>query len=111
MLRPLAHGCAKGSPGTSRPAENRFRGLHPCAVQEVSELTTALALVRAGMGLSIIPECFWSHLFSGVRIQVLSDRAARWAVGAVWRRDDTNPALQRFLRLLRKEVEPASLPV
>lgn len=63
------------------------------------------------MGFWIIPECFWSHRFSGAHIQVLSDRAAQWALGAVWRRDDTNPALQRFLRLLRKEVEavPAAL--
>jgi len=80
-------------------------GFHPRVVQEVSELTTALALVRAGMGLSIIPECIWSRRFTGVRIQVLPEQAAEWAVGAVWRRHDSNPALHRFLSLLRKEIE------
>jgi len=79
-------------------------GFHPRIVQEVSELTTALALVRAGMGISIIPECFWSHRFSGVRIQLLPQRSARWAVGAVWRRRDTNPALHRFLKVLQAEM-------
>jgi DNA-binding transcriptional LysR family regulator len=81
-------------------------GFHPRVIQEVSELTTALALVRAGMGLSIIPECFWSHRFTGVRIQVLPERAAEWAVGAVWRHGDTNPALGRFLELLREAIVP-----
>jgi DNA-binding transcriptional LysR family regulator len=83
-------------------------GFHPRVVQEVSELTTALAMVRAGMGLSIIPECFWSSRFSGVRIQVLPERAAELAVGAVWKRRVNNPALHRFLNLLRKEVEVPS---
>jgi len=78
-------------------------GFHPRIVQEVSELTTALALVRAGMGLLIIPECFCSRPFSGVRIQLLPQRSARWAVGAVWRKRDDNPALHRFLRLLQTE--------
>jgi DNA-binding transcriptional LysR family regulator len=82
-------------------------GFHPRIVQEVSELTTALALVRAGMGLSIIPESSWSRLFGGVRIQPLNDPAASWAVGAVWRRRDTNAALRRFLELLRTR-HPAS---
>lgn len=78
-------------------------GFHPRIVQEVSELTTAMALVRAGMGISIIPECFWSQRFGGVRIQLLPQRAARWAVGAVWRKRDDNPALHRFLELLQTE--------
>jgi len=76
-------------------------GFHPRIVQEVSEITTALALVRAGMGFSIVPESSWSRLFGGVQIQPLRERAAAWAVGAVWRRRDSNPALHRFLELLR----------
>jgi len=76
-------------------------GFHPRIVQEVTEITTALALVRAGMGVSIIPESSWSRLFGGVRIQALNDQEASWEVGAVWRRRDTNAALQRFLGLLR----------
>jgi len=82
-------------------------GFHPRIVQEVSELTTAMALVRAGMGISIIPECFWSQRFGGLRIQLLPQRSARWAVGAVWRKRDTNPALQRFLKLLQTEIPSA----
>jgi len=79
------------------------QGFHPRIVQEVSELSTALALVRAGMGILIIPDCFWSHPYSGARLQPLPGREATWAVGAVWRRRDTNPALHRFLKLLQAE--------
>ncbi len=79
-------------------------GFHPRIVQEVSELTTAMALVRAGMGLSIIPESSWSRRFGGVSIQTLPEPAAAWTVGAVWRLRDSNPALHRFLGLLRSEV-------
>lgn len=82
-------------------------GFHPRIVQEVSELPTALALVRAGMGILIIPDCFWSPHFTGARMQLLPGRAAAWAVGAVWRKRDTNPALQRFLKLLQTEMANA----
>jgi DNA-binding transcriptional LysR family regulator len=82
-------------------------GFHPRIVQEVSELPTALALVRAGMGLLIIPDCFWNPHFTGARMQLLPGRAAAWAVGAVWRRRDTNPALQRFLKLVQAEIARA----
>jgi DNA-binding transcriptional LysR family regulator len=40
-------------------------GFHPRIVQEASELTTALALVRSGMGLAIIPESIASRHFVG----------------------------------------------
>lgn len=83
-------------------------GFHPRIVQEVSELTTAMALVRAGMGLSIIPESSWSGRFGGVKVQTVPERAAVWTVGAVWRREDSNPALRRFLELLRAEVNGKS---
>ena len=79
-------------------------GFHPRIVQEVSELTTAMALVRAGMGLTIIPESSLSRRFGGVKVQTLQERLAAWTVAAVWRRGDGNPALQRFLDLLRSEV-------
>jgi DNA-binding transcriptional LysR family regulator len=79
-------------------------GFHPRIAQEVSELPTALALVRAGMGILVIPDCFWSPRFTGARMQRLSGRAAAWVMGAVWRKRDTNPALNRFLKLLQTEM-------
>ena len=80
-------------------------GFHPRIVQEVSELTTTMALVRAGMGLSIVPESSLSRRFEGVKVHPLLERAASWTVAMVWRHRDSNPALHRFLELVRPEVK------
>lgn len=80
-------------------------GFYPKIVQQVPELTTALALVRAGLGVAVIPESFWSNRWEDVRIHRLKDKEAGWMVSAAWHEADTNPALARFLGLLRAEVE------
>lgn len=80
-------------------------GFHPHIVQEVPEATTALALVRAGLGLTLIGESFGTTHFAGVKFHTLRDPEARWEVGAAWRPADSNPVLHRFLALLRREVE------
>jgi DNA-binding transcriptional LysR family regulator len=80
-------------------------GFHPRTVQEVPEITTALALVQAGLGLTMIPQSFGSTPFGGLRFHPLKDREARWKVGAAWRKGDSNPLLHRFLDLLKREVK------
>lgn len=80
-------------------------GFEPRVVQEVPEVTTALALVRAGLGVSIIPQSFSTTRFAGVRFHPLRGREARYAVSAAWRKGDDNPLIQRFLGLLASETE------
>ncbi len=80
-------------------------GFHPHVVQEVPEVTTALALVQAGLGLTMIPQSFGSTQFAGVRFHKLKEPQARWKVGAAWRKGDSNPLLQRFLSILKAEVK------
>lgn len=79
-------------------------GFHPRIVQEVPETTTILALVRAGLGLAMIPQSFGTSRFAGVRFHTLKDREARWSVSAAWRPGDANPLLHRFLALLKREA-------
>jgi DNA-binding transcriptional LysR family regulator len=76
---------------------------HPRVVQEVPEYTTALALVRHGLGVTMIPESFWNDRFLGTRLYPLPDKEAVWSAGIAWRKGDTNPALARFMELLRKD--------
>lgn len=78
------------------------QGFHPRIVQEVHEFTTALALVRAGMGVAVIPASLGRETLAGVRLHRLSDRKAVWKVAAVWRKGDRNPLLAEFIRLLRR---------
>jgi DNA-binding transcriptional LysR family regulator len=77
---------------------------HPRIVQQVTDFRTALALVRAGMGVSVIPQSFCTPPIDGIRYHPLRDADARWSVGATWRRGDTNPLLHRFLNLLKLEI-------
>jgi DNA-binding transcriptional LysR family regulator len=81
-------------------------GFHPRMIQDTNEVTTSLALVRANLGVTLIPQSFGTSHIPGVRLHELDDPAASWAVSAAWRRDDTNPVLKRFLELLKQEVVP-----
>lgn len=79
-------------------------GFYPRIVQETYEVLTSLALVRANLGVSLIPQSFWARSLPGVRLNSIPDKEAAWSVGAVWRKGDRNPALKRFLGLLRAEI-------
>lgn len=79
-------------------------GFRPRIVQEVPEVTTVLALVKAGLGVSMIPESFGINRFQGIRAHHLTDKAAAWTVVAAWRKDDPNPLIQKFLALLKSEL-------
>jgi DNA-binding transcriptional LysR family regulator len=79
-------------------------GFHPRLIQDTSEITTSLALVRANLGVTLIPKSFGTAHITGARIHDLDDPEASWAVSAAWRRGDTNPVLQRFIELLREEI-------
>ena len=78
-------------------------GFIPRVVQEVPEITTVLALVRAGLGISMIPASFSNNRFEGIRTHEIPDRAAEWTVAAAWRKGDPNPLIPRFLDLLRDD--------
>ena len=80
-------------------------GFHPRIAQQVPEFMTAIALVRAGLGVAIIPESLWSGGIEGLRLHRLKEKDAGWWVSAAWRAGDTNPALRRFLMLLKEELK------
>ena len=80
------------------------QGFHPRVVQQVPEFTTALALVQAGLGVAIIPASVGTSRFPGMRIHPSRDKDTGWPVGAACRKEDSNPALVRFLRLLKEEI-------
>jgi DNA-binding transcriptional LysR family regulator len=75
-------------------------GYHPRVVQQVPEITTALALVRAGMGVSLLSGSFVRSHDASVHVCSLGNLPAGWEVGAAWQPGDPNPVLARFLQLL-----------
>lgn len=83
-------------------------GFYPRIVQEVAEVASVLALVKAGLGVSILPPSFFSDN-SGVNLYPQRDTNARWSVFAAWKKEDTNPALTAFTALLKQEMKALSL--
>lgn len=62
-------------------------GFTPTVIQEVSELFTVLNLVRAGLGVSLVPSTARRMRVPGVRFISIPSPAAKWKIGMAWRKD------------------------
>lgn len=80
------------------------QGFFPNIVQEVPEINTIIALVKAGLGVSILPKSFCETHLPDIHIHPLNDLEASWCIGAAWRKNDSNPALIRFIALLKQAI-------
>jgi DNA-binding transcriptional LysR family regulator len=56
-------------------------------VQEAKELFTVLNLVRAGLGVSLLPGTAQKMGVPGVRFYPLKNGTASWTIGMIWRKD------------------------
>ncbi|MGO4125278.1 LysR substrate-binding domain-containing protein [Inquilinus sp. YAF38] len=86
-------------------------GLLPDYVQHLSQIHSILALVRAGLGISIVPEAAL-HLYSrGVVLRPLDLASPRSAeLYIAWRQDNDNPLLPAILEIaggLAEQHRPA----
>ncbi len=75
-------------------------GFTPRVAQEAWLMQTIIGLVAANMGVALVPASVQNLHRTGVVYKPLQDVAAQVEMGVVWRRDETLPALQRFLQLL-----------
>ncbi|MGO8909415.1 MAG: LysR substrate-binding domain-containing protein [Bradyrhizobium sp.] len=72
----------------------------PRYVQHLSQIHSILAMVRAGLGLAIVPEAAAGLNFSGVQLRPLQLRApAPVELFLVWRRDDESPLLPSLIEI------------
>ena len=79
-------------------------GFSPRVVQEAHELPTLFALARAGIGIAFVPVSACRAGTRGVRVHPISDKEARWTVGAAWRKGEKSVLVKSFLELLKKEL-------
>src|SRR6516225_3982362 len=79
-------------------------GFSPRIVQEAHELPTLFALARAGVGIAVVPISACRAGIRGVQVHPISDREARWTVGAAWRKGEKSVLVTSFLELLKKEL-------
>jgi len=72
----------------------------PRYVQHLSQIHSILAMVRAGLGLAIVPEAAANLNFRGVVLRPLRLRApAQVELFLVWRRDHENPLLPSLIEI------------
>jgi DNA-binding transcriptional LysR family regulator len=80
-------------------------GFAPRIVQEASELSTVVSLVRAGLGVALVPRSTALIRLPGVRFHELDIPEAAWRIALAWRSEsDPVPLVRRFI----EAVPPAS---
>jgi DNA-binding transcriptional LysR family regulator len=83
----------------------RGAGFSPTIVQEASELFTILNLVRAGLGVSLVPSAARRMGVPGVWFHDLGLPEAKWRIGIAWNRlSDKAELISRFVATTRSVV-------
>jgi DNA-binding transcriptional LysR family regulator len=73
-------------------------GFAPRVVQEAFELFTIVSLVRAGLGVALVPRSAAMMRLPGVRFQELGMPQAEWHIALAWHRDaDRGPLVRHFI--------------
>ena len=72
-------------------------------VQEVNSDTTALSLVAGGIGLSFVVESAERTKPNGVVLKDVGDLRVTAQLFAIWRKDNTAPALQKLVEMIRSD--------
>ena len=81
----------------------RTAGFSPRIVQEAGELFTVLNLVRAGVGVSLVPRAVSLMRVPGVRLMDTNLAEAKWKIGLAWRKlDQSDPLVRNFVSLARQ---------
>lgn len=81
-------------------------GFRPNVVQEAGEMFTILNLVRAGIGVSLVPRSASRMKVPGVEYHELRNPDANWEIGPAWSRNTEKlPLIMRFCEHLRAECE------
>jgi DNA-binding transcriptional LysR family regulator len=66
----------------------------PRVVQEATQLHTLLALVGAGLGVTLVPRWVTNESVRGVTFRSIHPETPAYELMFVWRRDNSNPALE-----------------
>jgi DNA-binding transcriptional LysR family regulator len=105
------HGFIFVSPSVSETFHDRVlslclrAGFSPRVVQEANELLTILHLVRAGVGVSLVPRSALRLKVPGVRFHELGWKKPLWRIGIAWNRNSEKLTLiSRLLNVVQAVV-------
>jgi DNA-binding transcriptional LysR family regulator len=83
----------------------RSAGFAPRVVQEASELFTILNLVRAGLGVSLVPSSAVKMHVPGIRFHDLPTPEAQWRIGVAWNKlSEKRELISRFCQTIASVV-------
>ena len=86
----------------------RAAGFTPRIVTETNDLFSQIQLVRAGIGVALVPSAAALTRTAGVRFQELRTALAAWEIALVWRRQpDRHAAVDAFVRVARQVQQGA----
>jgi DNA-binding transcriptional LysR family regulator len=77
---------------------------------EVDHPQAVLALVAAGLGVSLAPATFGALTSVGIAYRGLRPAGPVLRTIIAWRRDGGSPLIQRFLRVARESLHPRRMP-
>jgi DNA-binding transcriptional LysR family regulator len=86
----------------------RAAGFAPRIVTETNDLFSLLQLVRAGVGVALVPSAAAGMRVPGVRVKKVAVAAAAWDIALARRKQDGAPLVEAFVRVAR-EVSGAEL--
>jgi DNA-binding transcriptional LysR family regulator len=81
-------------------------GGNPERTRETDSTTTALALVGAGLGITMMPAALAAVVWRGLRALPLRQAHPAVETAILWQRDAPSPVLRRFLRIALSTPEP-----
>lgn len=84
----------------------RASGGDPEHVREIDSTTTALALVEAGLGVTIMAASVADVAWPGLRKLPLRQHHPAVEIAIAWRGDTRSPVVRRFLRIALSTPEP-----
>ena len=79
-------------------------GFRANVVQEAKEMFTLINLVRAGLGVSLVPSAARKMRIPGVRFYPIKTPGAKWEIAMIWRRD-RRVVVQPFVKLVQAVVK------
>lgn len=95
------------SPALHAHAVAAWRSVHSAAaVQEADSVTGVLALVRAGIGVALLPGCAATLVWENLAALPLRQHTPPVDTVVAWRPDNDAPVLRRFLRVALSTPEP-----
>jgi DNA-binding transcriptional LysR family regulator len=79
-------------------------GFSPRIVQEARDTFTLLNLVRAGLGIGLVPRSAKEMHVTGVKFSYIRRREAEWEIGVAWHRQHESALVRNFVEICQQQT-------